>query len=125
MTTLMRRSRPRSVAALPRLEDRAARPRVSVVVPALNSQQTTAWVLRRMPALVDQVVLVDGRSVDRTREVAGEIRPDLLVVTQRAHGKGEALRTGFAAATGDIIVMIDADGSMDPKEIHHFVTPLL
>jgi glycosyltransferase involved in cell wall biosynthesis len=101
------------------------RPTVSVVVPALNEQRNIAWVLHRMPAIVDEVVLVDGRSVDQTRQTARAIRPDVVVVTQNARGKGEALRVGFAAAKGDIIVMIDADGSMDPAEIHRFVTPLL
>ncbi|MGN9912921.1 glycosyltransferase family 2 protein [Phytohabitans sp. LJ34] len=125
MTTLTWRARGRSALAPLRIDGHALRPRISVVVPALNEQRNIAWVLRRMPALVDEVVLVDGRSADRTREVAGAVRPDLVVVTQRARGKGEALRTGFAAASGDIIVMIDADGSMDPQEIHRFVTPLL
>jgi glycosyltransferase involved in cell wall biosynthesis len=101
------------------------RPKVSVVVPALNEQENIAWVLHRMPVVVDEVVLVDGRSVDRTRETARAVRPDIVVITQNARGKGEALRAGFAAASGDIIVMIDADGSMDPAEIHRFVTPLL
>jgi glycosyltransferase involved in cell wall biosynthesis len=101
------------------------RPTVSVVVPALNEQRNIAWVLHRMPAIVDEVVLVDGRSVDQTRQTARAVRPDVVVVTQNARGKGEALRVGFAAARGDIIVMIDADGSMDPAEIHRFVTPLL
>jgi glycosyltransferase involved in cell wall biosynthesis len=101
------------------------RPTVSVVVPALNEQRNIAWVLQRMPAIVDEVVLVDGRSVDQTAQTARAVRPDVVVVTQNAWGKGEALRVGFAAASGDIIVMIDADGSMDPAEIHRFVTPLL
>lgn len=98
---------------------------VSVVVPARNEQRNIGWVLRRLPAIVDEVILVDGHSTDRTVAVARAARPDIVVITENARGKGAALRAGFAAATCDIIVMIDADGSMDPTELHRFVTPLL
>jgi glycosyltransferase involved in cell wall biosynthesis len=97
---------------------------VSVVVPAINEQRNIGWVLGRMPPGVDEVILVDGYSKDRTIEIARTVRPDIVVVRQNAYGKGEALRAGFRAAAGDIIVMMDADGSMDPTEIHRFVTPL-
>lgn len=97
---------------------------VTVVIPAVNEQENIGWVLKRLPPVVSQVVLVDGYSKDRTVEVAREVRPDVVVVRQNARGKGEALRAGFAAATGDLIVMIDADGSMDPDEIDRFVMPL-
>jgi glycosyltransferase involved in cell wall biosynthesis len=98
---------------------------VSVVIPALNEEPNIAWVLEGLPAFVDEVVLVDGHSVDRTVAVARAVRGDVIVVTQNGGGKGAALRAGFAAASGDIIVMIDADGSMNPAEIDQFVTPLL
>jgi glycosyltransferase involved in cell wall biosynthesis len=103
----------------------AQRDTVSVVIPALNEEPNIAWVLERLPAFVDEIVLVDGHSVDRTVAVARAIRRDVVVVTQNGGGKGAALRAGFAAARGDIIVMIDADGSMNPAEIDQFVTPLL
>jgi glycosyltransferase involved in cell wall biosynthesis len=103
----------------------AHRQTVSVIVPAINEQKNIAWVLQRLPAVVDQVVLVDGRSVDRTVAIARAVRPDIVVVTEHGRGKGAALRAGFAAATGDIIVMIDADGSMDPAEIDRFITPVM
>lgn len=90
---------------------------VSVVIPAMNEERNLPWVLRRMPGMVDEIVLVDGNSTDRTIEVARRIRPDVRVVTQPGTGKGDALRAGFEAARGDFIVMIDADGSMDPAEI--------
>jgi glycosyltransferase involved in cell wall biosynthesis len=107
------------------INGRARKKTVSVVIPALNEQRNIPWVLQRMPALVDEVVLVDGRSTDRTVETARAVREDIVVITQNCRGKGEALRAGFAASTGDMIVMIDADGSMDPAEIDRFVTPLL
>jgi glycosyltransferase involved in cell wall biosynthesis len=98
---------------------------VSVVIPTLNEEKNIAWVLERMPPMVDEVVLVDGHSSDRTVEVARAVRPDIMVLMQHSRGKGDAARVAFAAATGDLIVMIDADGSMEPAEIHRFVTPLI
>jgi len=98
---------------------------VSVVIPTLNEEANIAWVLERMPPIVDEVVLVDGHSSDHTIEVARDGPPGRRRVTQHCHGKGDAVRVGLAAATSDFIVMIDADGSMEPAEIHRFVTPLL
>jgi glycosyltransferase involved in cell wall biosynthesis len=97
---------------------------VTVVVPTLNEERNIAWVLERMPSCVDEVVLVDGFSSDRTIEVARSVRPDIVVVNQRGRGKGAALRTGFATATGDYIIAIDADGSMEPAEIEYYVVAL-
>nr|BFE58260.1 hypothetical protein GCM10020063_027860 [Dactylosporangium thailandense] len=98
---------------------------VSVVIPTLNEERNIAWVLNRMPSIVDEVVLVDGHSSDRTVEVARAVRPDIVMLSQHCRGKGDAARVAFAAASGDLIVMIDADGSMDPSEIHRYVTPLM
>ena len=98
--------------------------RLSVVIPAKNEARNIGWVLERIPAYVDEVVLVDGRSTDRTIEVARAIRPDIVVVHDDKPGKGAALRAGFAASSGQYVVMIDADGSMDPQEIDGFVALL-
>ena len=100
-------------------------PTVSVVVPTLNEAENLPYVLPLIPASVTEVLLVDGHSTDTTVEVAQQLMPDIRVVQQVGRGKGAALRTGFAAATGDIIVMIDADGSTDPHEIPAFVDALL
>jgi glycosyltransferase involved in cell wall biosynthesis len=100
------------------------RPSVSVVVPSLNEERNLEHVFSRLPQ-VDQVVLVDGGSVDRTVERARELMPDIDVVHQTRTGKGNALVCGFAACTSDIIVMIDADGSTDPAEIPRFVAALI
>ena len=101
------------------------RPQVSVVIPTLNEAQNLPWVLPRIPAIVDEVVLVNGHSIDATIAIARAVRPDVRVVLQDGRGKGNALACGFAAASGDIIVMLDADGSTDPAEIPRFVATLL
>jgi glycosyltransferase involved in cell wall biosynthesis len=69
--------------------------------------------------------VIDGHSTDKTVEMARALRPDIRILVQEGRGKGAALRTGITAATGDIIVMLDADGSTDPAEIPAFVGALL
>ena len=71
------------------------------------------------------MIVVDGRSVDGTVEVARGLRPDARIVLQNRRGKGNAMACGFAAVTGDIVVMLDADGSADPREIGDFVAALV
>ncbi|MCU7727372.1 glycosyltransferase family 2 protein [Actinoplanes sp. KI2] len=107
------------------LGDAPTSPSVSVVIPALNEERNLPHVFAALPADIAEVILVDGGSVDRTVAVARELRPDVVVVQQTRRGKGNALACGFAASTGDIIVMIDADGSTDPREIPLFVKRLL
>ncbi len=99
-------------------------PTVSIIIPARNEARNLESVLPELPA-VHQVVLVDGHSVDDTIATAKRLMPDIHVVQQTRKGKGNALACGFAAATGDIIVMFDADGSADPAEIPAFVQALL
>lgn len=100
-------------------------PRVSVVIPALNEARNLPYVLTRMPADVHEVILVDGYSVDDTVTVARQLRPDVRIVRQSRTGKGNALACGFSLVTGDIVAMIDADGSADPGEIPQFVKAIL
>jgi glycosyltransferase involved in cell wall biosynthesis len=103
----------------------AASPLVSVIIPTLNEAANLPHVFARLPEGLDEVILVDGHSTDDTIAVARMLRPDLRVILQTGRGKGDALACGFAAARGDIIVMIDADGSTDPAEIPRFVGALL
>jgi hypothetical protein len=108
-----------------RHDRRAGRPRVSVVIPAMNEADNLPHVFSRLPAFIDEVILVDGHSTDDTIAVARALRPDVRIVTQTYRGKGNALACGFAMCSGDIIVMLDADGSTDPTEIPLFVAELL
>jgi glycosyltransferase involved in cell wall biosynthesis len=98
-------------------------PKVSIVVPALNESLNLSVVLPQLPR-VHEIILVDGGSKDFTVAAARRARPDVITVVQRRKGKGNAMATGFARATGDIIVMFDADGSADATEIPRFVEAL-
>ncbi len=100
-------------------------PRVSVVIPTLNEARNLPHVFSQLPPDIHEVIVVDGHSVDDTIAVARQLRPDVRVVQQTRRGKGNALACGFEAATGDVIAMVDADGSADPGEIPTFVDVLL
>ena len=117
--------RPGGYAKVWRAAPQTRRPRVSVVIPAMNEAKNLEHVLPALPDGLHEVVLVDGHSVDGTPELALRLRPDLKVVKQTRSGKGNALACGFAACSGDIIVMLDADGSADPAEIPRFVDTLV
>jgi glycosyltransferase involved in cell wall biosynthesis len=101
------------------------RPRVSVVIPTYNEAKNLPHVFGLLPEDVHQVIVVDGHSVDGTIEVAQALRPDVTIVRQNRRGKGNAMACGFAAVTGDVVVMLDADGSADPREIARYVDALL
>jgi Glycosyl transferase family 2 len=102
-----------------------AAPTISVVIPARNEAPNLPAVFARIPAHVFEVVLVDGHSTDDTVETARGLRSGVRILQQQGRGKGDALATGFAAARGDIIVTLDADGSADAAEIPRFVAALL
>ncbi|MHB1930343.1 MAG: glycosyltransferase family 2 protein [Acidimicrobiales bacterium] len=94
-------------------------------MPTLNEADNLPHVLARMPTGIHELIVVDGLSTDGTAERAAQLWPGARVVRQARRGKGNALATGFWAATGDIVVMLDADGSTDPEEIPRFVAALL
>jgi hypothetical protein len=110
---------------VPQADSNLSWPRLSVVIPTLNEARNLPYVFSHLPEDIFEVIVVDGHSVDDTIAVASRLRPDVRVVQQSRRGKGNALACGFAAATGDVIAMVDADGSTDPGEIPRFVQALL
>jgi glycosyltransferase involved in cell wall biosynthesis len=104
---------------------RSPTPRVTAVVPTLNEEENLRYVLPVLRRYVDEIIVVDGHSTDDTVSIAQSLCPEVQIVLHETRGKGAALRRGFDAATGDIVVMIDADGSNDPREIPRFVGALL
>jgi glycosyltransferase involved in cell wall biosynthesis len=98
-----------------------------VVVPSRNEARNLEVVLPAIAAVrpaVHEVIVVDGHSTDDSIAAARRALPSVRVVTQTRRGKGNAMACGFTAATGEIIVMLDADGSADPAEIPRFVAAL-
>jgi hypothetical protein len=124
-TGMVRISPDASGAASVSMTPEGEAPRVSAVIPTMNEAANLPDVLSRLPECVDEVIIVDGHSTDDTIAVARAVRPDARVVVQTSRGKGNALACGFAMCSGEIIVMLDADGSTDPLEIPLFVSRLL
>jgi hypothetical protein len=102
------------------------KPIVSLIIPTLNESKNLPLVLPYIPlGIVDEVILVDGRSTDPTIQVARQLLPSIRVALEKKPGKGSAMRHGYSESKGDILVVIDADGSHDPREIPRFIQALL
>ena len=100
-------------------------PTVSLIIPVRNEAENLKHVLPLVPSCVTELVIVDGKSTDDTIGVTQSFFPDAVVVHQtETNGKGAAMIEGAIASSGDIIVYIDGDGSMDPGEIPEFVGTL-
>ena len=97
--------------------------KISVVIPTLNEEETLAEIIEGCKPYADEIIVVDGHSQDRTREVAESL--GVKVILDNRKGKGAALRLSVDFVSGDIIVFIDADGSHDPKDIPKLVEPIL
>ena len=107
---------------------RSGSPRVSVVVPTCNEARNVELLLPQIAAVrpaVAEIIVADRGSPDGTAEAARRALPWVKVVRQTRAGKGNALACGFAAATGDVLATLDADGSMDPGELPALVAALL
>ena len=98
---------------------------ISLVIPTLNEVLNIKEVFSNIPEFVDEIIVVDGNSTDGTRDEILKIRKDAKIIIEKPRGKGAAIRTGFEKATGDLIIMMDADGSHDPKEIPRLLEPVL
>ena len=97
--------------------------RITVIIPCLNEEQGIEKVLRRMPQFVDQVIVVDNGSTDRTSDVARSLGAE--VIREDVRGYGRAYKTGFSQATGDIIVTLDGDHSNPPDAISYLIEAFL
>ncbi len=92
--------------------------KISLVIPTRNEERNISRVLDLIPEFVDEIIVVDGNSTDNTIEFARTHPRNPAIKVQRSKGKGAALSLGFQHASGDHIFIIDADGSMDPAEVH-------
>ena len=96
---------------------------VSLVIPARNEEQCIEEVIEKSLPFCDEIVVVDGHSIDRTVELAKGY--GVRVVKDNKRGKGDAIRVGAFAASHEIVVFMDADGSHDPEDIPHLTEPIL
>src|SRR5580704_3957284 len=97
--------------------------RITVIIPCLNEEQGIESVLRRMPGFVDEVIVVDNGSTDRTSEVAKGF--GARVIREDVRGYGRAYKAGFASATGDVIITLDGDHSYPPDAISYLLEAFL
>ena len=97
--------------------------KITVIIPCLNEEQGVEQVLRRMPPFVDEVIVVDNGSTDRTTEVAQSL--GAYVIRELVRGYGRAYKKGFAHATGDIIITLDGDHSYPPDAISYLLEAFL
>jgi glycosyltransferase involved in cell wall biosynthesis len=97
--------------------------RVTVVIPAKDEEGLIGEIIESVRPYADEVLVVDGHSRDRTRDIA--LEHGARVIQDNGRGKGEALRLSISAATTGIVVFIDADGSHDPKDIPAMVAPII
>jgi glycosyltransferase involved in cell wall biosynthesis len=93
--------------------------KISVVIPCYNEEQGIRHVINALPRSVDEVVVVDNNSTDRTAEVAASLGGK--VVTEKRKGYGAAYKAGLPAATGDITVTMDGDGSYPAEQIEEVI----
>lgn len=104
--------------------NQAPLPSITAIICTLNEEQTISHVLENIPSFITDVLIVDGNSNDNTIMVIQKAYPSVRITTQPGKGKGDAIRHGIREAKGQIIVTLDADGSMDPSDIIKFVESL-
>lgn len=107
------------------INDHGQKNTISLIVPTLNEFSNIKYVFPNIPDFIDEIIVIDGGSTDGTIEEIMKFRKDAKIVIHRVPGKGTALKKGFEVATGDIIIMMDADGSHDPKELPSLISPVL
>ena len=100
---------------------------ITIIIPALNEAENLPHVLPMISDLpeITELILVDGSSTDDTVKIAQKLLPGIKVIFQDGKGKGNAMKYGWKHASGDIVVTLDADGSINPQEIPQLIEPLL
>lgn len=96
---------------------------ITVIIPCLNEEQGIEKVLRAMPEFVDEVIVVDNASTDRTSEVASSL--GARVICEEVRGYGRAYKRGFQSATCDLIITLDGDHSYPVDALSYLVEALL
>lgn len=96
---------------------------ITVIIPCLNEEQGVEKVLRGMPEFVDEVIVVDNNSTDRTSEVAASL--GAKVIREEVRGYGRSYKRGFACATGDLIVTLDGDHSYPVDALSYLIEAFL
>ena len=97
--------------------------KITVIIPCLNEEQAIEQVLKRVPEFVDETIVVDNGSTDRTGEVARGL--GAKTIREDVRGYGRAYKTGFASALGDIIITLDGDHSYPPDAISYLLEAFL
>ena len=100
----------------------SSRPHITVVIPALDEEGSVGDAIDSVKPYASEILVIDGRSKDRTREIAAQ--HGARVIQDEGHGKGEAVRLGLKEAAGDIVVFVDADGSHDARDIPRLTGPI-
>src|SRR6266545_2411936 len=92
---------------------------ITVIIPCLNEEQGIEKILRRMPVFVDEIIVVDNNSTDRTSDVAASL--GAKVIREEVRGYGRSYKRGFACASGDVIITLDGDHSYPVDAISYLL----
>ena len=97
--------------------------KITIIIPTKNEDRGVRDIIEKCQKYADEVIVIDGHSMDKTREIAESM--GVAVYLDNKKGKGDGIRVGIAKATKDIIVFIDADYSHDADDIPRLVQPIL